>query len=398
MITVRVVGIVLGMALLLATVVQRRRGRVARGDTLLWVAVAMGIIVLATVPAAAHLFTSLFRLPHRLSAVLVPVAVVFAWLLARTRPRLHGVEQRFGQLIRNAAARFFHEATGCPGGESSVAIVIPAHDGRAAIEGVLRDVPEHANCYRVDPLVVVDGGTDDTERIVLGEGYSVAAHPVIRGQGDALRTGFSIALNRGAHMVVTMDAECQHHADQLELLISPIVAGEADHVQGSRLLSEYADSGSIRSLGIRIFTRLINPLSRTRITDCANGFRAIRADKLALLDLREDRCNGPEIIMEAAMGGLRMMEECPSTCSDELTGPARGRRAWATRWACSAPSSGCGSAPDAPPGPARRRSPSLPNAGATVIAPIPPWHHLLASPVPPPRPSTTAALPHDGMP
>jgi glycosyltransferase involved in cell wall biosynthesis len=136
----------------------------------------------------------------------------------------------------------------------------------------------------------------------------VATHPVNRGQGDALRTGFALALQRGADVIVTMDADGQHRPDEIVELVKPILLDEADYVQGSRFLGRYDDAGGSREIGIHIFSKLINVLSGTSITDCTNGFRAIRAEALAELRLEEDRYSSAELIMEAAAKRLRILE------------------------------------------------------------------------------------------
>jgi len=306
--TVRVVGLVLGVLILAIAVLLRARRRTSRADTTLLLLAGLGTILLSVVPRAADLLTSVFRLPNRLSATLVLAVVILSALQIRTRSRLHLLEQRFGLLVRNSAAKSFHDENERPGHHETAAIVIAAFNEEEAIGGVLQDLPDEVEGFELDPIIVVDGSDDDTERVVRRAGYSVATHGVNRGQADALRTGFAIALRRGADIVITMDADGQHRPDQLKLLLAPILSGEADYVQGSRFLGDYDDSGGFRDYGIRFFTRVINLLGNTDITDCTNGFRAIKAEKLALMDLREDVFNGPEIIMEAAMKGLRMVE------------------------------------------------------------------------------------------
>ena len=306
--TIRVVGIVLASGILIATFVLRRSRRLSHGETLLWSLASLGVLVLSVAPEVGDLAASVFRLPNRLSATLVVVAIVLGILSFRTRSRLHALEERFGLLVRNTAVTSFQNENKRSDHRESAAVVIAAYNEEQAIGGVLTDLTPEVDGFLIDPIIVVDGGEDDTEGVVRRAGYSVAAHGVNRGQGDALRTGFAIALRRGADVVITMDADGQHRPDQLKLLMAPLISGEADYVQGSRFLGDYDDSGGIRDYGIRFFTKVINVLGNTNITDCTNGFRAIRAEKLALLDLREDRFNGPEIIMESAMKGLRMVE------------------------------------------------------------------------------------------
>jgi hypothetical protein len=58
------------------------------------------------------------------------------------------------------------------------------------------------------------------------------------------------------------------------------------------------------------------------ITDCTNGFRAIRGEALSKLHLSEDRFNAPELIMEAARQGLRI-QEVPVTIVSRAAGESK---------------------------------------------------------------------------
>ena len=58
--------------------------------------------------------------------------------------------------------------------------------------------------------------------------------------------------------------------------------------------------------------------ARTKITDCTNGFRAIRASSLAKLELREPQFSAPELIMEAVNKGLSIKEVPVSIMSRQL--------------------------------------------------------------------------------
>ena len=189
-----------------------------------------------------------------------------------------------------------------------VTVVIPAYNESDAIMGVLRTLPATLADHRVEPVVVIDGATDGTDRVVDAAGFAAIKLSVNRGQGDALRAGFAYALRRGASIVMTMDADGQHRSEEMIDLVKPIVAGEADYVQGSRFLGSTDDPGGARGIGIRLFTRAINALTGLSITDCTNGFRAIRADALARLQLEEPRFSGAEILIEAARRDLRVLE------------------------------------------------------------------------------------------
>jgi glycosyltransferase involved in cell wall biosynthesis len=274
----------------------------------MWLFVGTAIAALSVVPALGDALARLLGLENRLFAVLVTGVIALTFFAVRTRTRLEELNLRFGEMVRNTAIAEFTERYSQFDHRPSIAVVVAAFNEEEAIGGVLGDIPAEVEGYRTEPIVVVDGGEDDTAGVVRRAGFLVATHPVNRGQGDALRTGFRIALARGADIVVTMDADGQHRPGQLSDLVKPVIVGEADYVQGSRFLGEYDDAGSARHLGIRFFTGLINLLSGAGITDATNGFRAIRAEKLATLRLEEDRFSAPEIIMESARRGLRIAE------------------------------------------------------------------------------------------
>lgn len=304
----RIAGLVVAAVLLLWTVSARRRSNLSRAEMFGWTAVSVVMAALSIFPPLAEPFRALLRLENRLFAVLVIAVVALLGLRMRDRAALARVEERFGELVRNIAAKDVLHVDEPETDAPMAAIVIPAYNEQEAIEGVLCDLPPEVAGLRVRPIVVVDGSEDDTEKVARRGGYDVAVHPVNRGQGDALRTGFRVALRKGAAVVVTMDADGQHSPDDLDALIKPIVVDEADYVQGSRFLGQYDDAGGAREAGIRLFSRVVNALGGAKITDCTNGFRAIRADHLATLRLEEDRFSAAEIIMESARNGLRMRE------------------------------------------------------------------------------------------
>lgn len=306
--TLRIAGLIVGLILAIIGLVGRRRGRFSRGDLLLWASFGVAVAVLSVSPGAANALGDILRLENRLFAVLVAAVGILSLLVLRQRARFRGLELKFGDLVRNLAVRDFRSEAARPGHRKAIGIVIAAYNEEQAIGGVLTELPTELEGFVIDPIVVVDGGEDDTEGVVRRAGYSVATHPVNRGQGDALRTGFAIALRRGDEIVVTMDADGQHRPDELASLLAPIVKGDADYVQGSRFLGDYDDSGGSREVGIKMFTALINLLTDANITDCTNGYRAVRAERLAELRLEEDRFSAAEIIMEAASKGLRMQE------------------------------------------------------------------------------------------
>ena len=60
--------------------------------------------------------------------------------------------------------------------------------------------------------------------------------------------------------------------------------------------------------GITVYTRLINLLGGTEVSDIANGYRAIRASRLAEIAFTEDQFHNPELLLGAARAGLRVVD------------------------------------------------------------------------------------------
>jgi glycosyltransferase involved in cell wall biosynthesis len=197
--------------------------------------------------------------------------------------------------------------TSRPSGDT-VALVMAALNEAATIEKVLAAIPGTICGLPVSLIVVDDGSTDGTAEVARSCGAAVAVHTRNFGQGKALRTGFAWALQFGAGIVVTMDADGQHDPTDLPSLIGPILHDDADYVQGSRFLGTYEGPAGPRQAGIRAFTALINMLTGAGVTDCTNGFRAIRGSGLARLTLREPRYSACELIIASAGCGLRIKE------------------------------------------------------------------------------------------
>ena len=133
-------------------------------------------------------------------------------------------------------------------------------------------------------------------------------NPINRGGGAALRAGYEIAMNYGAQIVVTLDADGQHVPAEIPLLVEPILKGEADFVNGSRVLGTFEKESAIRSLGVVVFNRLVSALMAQPITDCSNAFRAIRVEVIKKLSLEQDQFHTSEFLIDAIKKGARVVE------------------------------------------------------------------------------------------
>ncbi len=203
-----------------------------------------------------------------------------------------------------------------------VVLVIPAYNEADNIGRVLDGIPQRVCGLETTALVVDDGSADETAARAREHGAEVVSHPVNRGQGAAMRTGYAVVADSAAEVVVAMDADGQHQADEIERLVEPVLSGTADLANGSRVLGHAERVHVSRDLGISFFARVISLLTRTRVTDPANGFRAMRASVLRSIVLEQDQFHNSEFLIEASRHGVRTVE-VPVTVKHRLSGASK---------------------------------------------------------------------------
>lgn len=204
-----------------------------------------------------------------------------------------------------------------------LAVVIAAYNEQDGIAGVLRAVPATVRDLGVDVIVVVDGASDRTAAQASSvPGVLVADVPVNRGQGAALRLGYRLAREGGARYIATLDGDGQYDPAELELLLEPLLADRADFVSGSRRLGVAHTKDRVRGTGVVFFAAVLSVLARTRITDPANGLRAMRAEVTAAVPLHQPQYQASELLLGAALRGFRLTE-VPTTMRQRSAGSTK---------------------------------------------------------------------------
>jgi hypothetical protein len=303
------------------------RGGGSRLDLLLSLLIALGVALVSVVPQIFEPISRLLGLENRAFALLGLANLLLFGLFLNLLARVREAGRRSGEIVTGLAVRDYEEnylsakerLEGHPG---EILTIVPAYDEEGGIQGVLRRIPDEVLGHPVRTVVVDDGSNDATAAIARAEGVPVVTHVVNRGQGDALRTGFAIAQAEKSQVVVNLDADGQYKPEELERLVGPIIEGRADFVLGSRFMGYYQEAGSVRHVGVVFFSRMISLLTGVRISDCTNGYRAIRVSELHKLNLREDRFNANEIILEALKNKLRF-EQVPVSMMSRAAGETK---------------------------------------------------------------------------
>lgn len=224
----------------------------------------------------------------------------------------------------SVAAEPMVEPTPARADASAVWVVVPAYNEGRRLEQTLRGL-----CERHPNVVVVDDGSaDDTSAVALGQEVWVLRHLVNCGQGASLQTGIDFALQCGAAIVVTFDGDGQHCPEDIDRLIEPIVAGQADVVLGSRFLGRAEGIPWSRRLVLKLgvlFTRLF---SRIRVTDTHNGLRALSRAAAQRIRITHNRmAHASEILDQIAQHQLRF-GEVPVTIRYTADTLQKGQSSW----------------------------------------------------------------------
>jgi len=287
---------------------DRYRTTFSKTEFLISILISIGIITVGVVPHLYEKIGGLLNIESTSLVVSLVANTAFVFLILYLATLIRQNQVSIGDLTRSLAVKQAVDAD-LDTGDETLYIVIPAYNEAESVHTVVEELPDEVCGLRTQAVVVSDGSSDGTIDVVEDTSAIVVEHPINQGQGSALRTGFQIAHQNGADVVVTMDADGQHPADQLDRLVSPVVEDEADYVLGSRYIGvDNSNNGITRQSGIRVFTSLINATTKANITDCTNGFRAIRGSDLENLTLTEERFSAPELIIEARKKGLRIAE------------------------------------------------------------------------------------------
>jgi Glycosyl transferase family 2 len=203
-----------------------------------------------------------------------------------------------------------------------IAILVPAYNEAENIGYVLDRMPAEVCGVPTAVLVVDDGSRDGTGDVAAEHGAVVARHVINRGGGAALRTGYRLMVESGAEIVVTLDADGQHLPAEMERLAKPVLDGEVDVAHGSRVLGQADGNHFARELGIVFFNRLVSAITRTHVTDCSNGYRAVRTTVLPQLVLRQEQFHTSEFMIEAIKREIPA-REVPITVERRLHGHSK---------------------------------------------------------------------------
>jgi glycosyltransferase involved in cell wall biosynthesis len=187
------------------------------------------------------------------------------------------------------------------------AAVIPVYNEERTIAEVVARTRKF-----VDRVIVVDDGSKDrTRQEAERGGAEVLSFPQNRGKAAALKAGFQRC--NGSDVVVMLDGDLQHLPEEIPLLLRGVRDGH-DLVLGSRYYCQFRNMPAKSRFSNRVASWVISFLGGIRVTDPQSGFRAVRTERLAELDLEAERYAIEHImILEARRKGMKI-GEVPISC------------------------------------------------------------------------------------
>jgi len=202
----------------------------------------------------------------------------------------------------------------------NVAVIIPALNEAGNIVNLVEDIQTQP----VNWVIVVDNGsTDDTARLAKQAGAHVVGEPR-RGYGYACAAGTALALDMGAELLVYIDGDYSSLPAEMPRLLTPLREGKADLVLGSRALGHIAAGAMLphQRFGNWLCSRLMSHLYGIHLTDLG-PYRAIRADLLASLEMREMTFGWPTEMMVKAAKQKRRLLEVPVSWHSRRSGKSK---------------------------------------------------------------------------
>ncbi|UUR08188.1 glycosyltransferase family 2 protein [Sphingomonas glaciei] len=166
-----------------------------------------------------------------------------------------------------------------------MAVVLPAYNADRTLERTYNEIDFNI----VDDVILVDDCSKDRTSALARElGIFTATHEDNRGYGGNQKTCYTIALERGADIVIMLHPDYQYSPKLIPAMAGMIASGHYDAVFASRILGNGALAGGMplyKYVANRCLTALQNLLMGAKLSEYHTGYRAWSREVLETLPL-----------------------------------------------------------------------------------------------------------------
>jgi glycosyltransferase involved in cell wall biosynthesis len=194
--------------------------------------------------------------------------------------------------------------------EMRAIVVMPAYNAEKTLEATLRDIPMGA----VDEIILVDDcSRDRTVELARSLGLTVVEHRHNRGYGGNQKTCYSLALERGADVVIMLHPDYQYDGRVVDVMVQLLRTGHCDVVLGNRIRSraEALEGGMplYKYAANRTLTIIENIWLGQNLGECHSGMRGYRREVLQTIPWErnsDDFVFDSQFLTQAAHFGFRL--------------------------------------------------------------------------------------------
>jgi glycosyltransferase involved in cell wall biosynthesis len=190
-----------------------------------------------------------------------------------------------------------------------LSVIVPVFNERTTVAEVIRRIRAVSLPVDVEVVVVDDGSSDGTDKVLAALGDStvrVINHPRNRGKGAAIRTGMEAV--RG-DLVLVQDADLEYDPADWSKLLEPILRGKARVVYGSRFTGERKNMMPLHWIGNRFLSLITNILYSTTLSDMETCYKLFDRRVLEGITIESDKFDfEPEITAKVLRRGFRIYE------------------------------------------------------------------------------------------
>lgn len=157
-----------------------------------------------------------------------------------------------------------------------IAVLIPAYNEERTISELVLNLKDRFKTI----IVVNDGSSDRTSELAEKSGAIVLNHPVCKGKGEALKTGFRYIVDNLSNIsaVLTMDGDGQHKVEDIENFEKAYRRNRSISIWVGKRKVKGTDMPFIRRLTNICMSLVISFFSFQWIPDTQCGFRLIKKD------------------------------------------------------------------------------------------------------------------------